>query len=213
MTSIAAALARFARRHGGPAADARSGGTLLRSAGARLVDYAGPLYNVTGSTGDPDIDGQGWKRLLIARGIDAAAPCYVTDPKAVGGSHPGFNLGGHMTPNPDGRVAGGGICYLMPLCHGHNSTAMNGRPFTLARTRMLELSGFMLDDLALTFEARMIAAPYVRIDKAGDAWRVSAAKTPKAEAHSPGTDPKYYLEFRQQDDGFVIAAAKLPAVS
>ena len=213
MTSIDAALARFARRHGGPAADARSGGTLLRSAGARMVDQAGPLYNVTGSPGDPDIDGQGWKRLLIARGIDAAAPCYVADPKAGGRSHPGFSLGGHMTPNPDGRVARGGFCYLMPLCHGHNSTAMNGRPFTLARTRMLELSGFMLDDLALTFEARMIAAPYVRIQKDRDTWRVSAAKTPMAEGRSPGATPQNYLEFRREGTGFVIAAAKLPAVS
>ena len=204
MASLAAALAGFAARHQG---------AVLRSTSAALIDHAGPLYNVTGSTADPRIDGQNWKRLLIGQGIAPDLPCYVDHPPAGGRSHPGFDVGGHMTPNPDGRVAGGGICYLMPLCHGHNSTAMNGRPFTLARTRMLELSGFMLDDLALTFEARMIAAPYVRIQKDGDTWRVSAAKTPMAEGRSPGATPQNYLEFRREGTGFVLAAAELPAVS
>ncbi|MBA4491786.1 hypothetical protein [Paracoccus sp. S1E-3] len=109
MTSITSALAGFADRHAG---------AILPSTAATLVDQAGPLYNVTGSSRDPDIDGQSWKRLLIVRGIDAGAPCYVARPPAGGSSHPGFDLGGHMTPDPGGRAARGGTSYLCPSAPG-----------------------------------------------------------------------------------------------
>ena len=202
MASLAAALAGFAARHQG---------AVLRSTSAALIDHAGPLYNVTGSTADPRIDGQNWKRLLIGQGIAPDLPCYVDHPPAGGRSHPGFDVGGHMTPNPDGRVARGETCYLMPLCAAHNSTAMNGRPFTLARTRMLRLSGFMLDDLALTFAARMVTTPYAAIHGTGDDWQVGAVADLADLRRSPRPQPQYHLLLRRRQGSFVIVDHNLPA--
>jgi len=136
----------------------RYGDHELRSTGAKVVNYSGKLYNVSGSKDDPKIDGQNWKALLISEGIDA--DCYVADPlpkPTDTTSHPDFSVGGHMTANPDGSVSKGGTCYLMPLCYWHNSTSKNGIAFAHTQTKMLELSGYMEKDTALTFLARFPA--------------------------------------------------------
>jgi hypothetical protein len=130
------------------------GAMQILSTGARAVDYAGELYNVEGSTPDPHIDGRNWKRLLQAHGI--SGNCFADTPQAPdGSSHPGFSVGGHVTPDPGGRVAIGGICYLMPLCYWHNGKANDGKPFEHQQTRILELSGYMQGEPAATYLARM----------------------------------------------------------
>lgn len=132
----------------------RWGGIHIESTAAANVNYSGDLYNVEGSTYDPHIGGSNWKPLLISRGING--DCYVTneDPEP-GASHPGFNVGGHMTPNSSGDVADGGTCYLMPLCHWHNNPARDGVAFSHTETSMLQLSGYMQDEMAVTFMARL----------------------------------------------------------
>ncbi len=75
---------------------------------------------------------------------------------------------------------------------------------------MLELSGFMLDDLALTFAARMTAAPYALIHRDGNAWRVSAAGAPPEAARSPGPCAQAHLLLRRKGTGFVILRTHLP---
>ncbi|NOR62183.1 MAG: hypothetical protein GQ535_06790 [Rhodobacteraceae bacterium] len=125
------------------------------STGATTVNYSGTLYNVKGSTSDPYIGGTKWKPLLIHYGINSA--CYVTSPlpTKTGTSHPGFDVGGHMTPNTDGDVAIGGSCYLMPLCKWHNNTARDDTAFSHTNTLMLLLTGYMQGELAVSFMARL----------------------------------------------------------
>lgn len=127
----------------------------IESTSATKVTYSGVLYNVDGSSGDPTIDKQSWKALLIENGIDG--DCYVTSPlpSTTGTSHPGFDVGGHMTPNSDGKVATGGSCYLMPLCAWHNNKARDGQPFSHTETEMLQLEGYMEGEAAVSFRARM----------------------------------------------------------
>ena len=139
-------LAKFVERWG----DAE-----LYSTGADLVNFSGPLYNVDGSSPDPKLNGESWKGLLLDRGINT--PCYVANETPDGNSHPRFSVGGHMTPNPDGQVATGADSYLMPLCSWHNSKARDGVPFTLNRTWMLKLSGFLQSEIAATFMAAYLA--------------------------------------------------------
>ena len=140
----------------------------LLSTRAEVVDYHGTLYNITGSSDDPEIDGATWKRLLIKHGIDGACFVKVTDPQ---GSHPQFDVGGHMTPNSDGKVAYGETCYLMPLCKWHNSTSRNGQAFALTQSRILKLYGYMQGELSLTFMARMPSeAPFSLIYETEGAW-------------------------------------------
>jgi hypothetical protein len=197
-------------------------GITLFSTGSRVVEYADVLYNVDGSTDDPQINGKSWKRLLQRNGING--DCYVTDPQpAEGSSHPGFNVGGHMTPNPRGYVESGGICYLMPLCNWHNSTQRNGIPFEHEETRMLELSGYMEADIAATFEARMPGEAEYRLVSVEDGAVISrdidAPLLNKLNIHrdtggvNPGL-PQTYIRFRRVVEGgavrFVIDDARLP---
>lgn len=125
----------------------------LQSTGYQVVTYRGVLYNVEGSSDDPEIGGS-WKKLLLRNGITGA--CYVAAPLPhdSGTSHPSFAVGGHMTPNRMGRVDRGGNCYLMPLCQWHNSTRRNRIAFHLRTQQILELSGYMQGDLYATFLAR-----------------------------------------------------------
>jgi len=178
----------------------------LFSTGASVVDYEGVLYNVEGSSDDPDIDGANWKELLIRKGIDG--DCYVTDPlpDRDGTSHPGFNVGGHMTPNADGHVPHGGICYLMPLCKWHNSTGRDGTPFVHEETRMLELSGYMEGDIAATFAARMPGdAAYRLVSVEGGGVTARAIDEPQLHLFNAGPGlPASYLVFRQVEEGGVV---------
>lgn len=178
----------------------------LFSTGAKLVNFEGVIYNVQGSTHDPDIDGANWKRLLINYGVDG--DCYVTapSPDRDGTSHPGFNVGGHMTPNPDGRVPLGGICYLMPLCKWHNSTRRDGTPFEHEETVMLELSGFMEGDLAATFAARMPGdAAFRLVSVEGDVVTARAIDEPPLHLFNAGPAvPASYLVLRQVEEGGVV---------
>ena len=126
----------------------------IRSTGANVTDFDGILYNVDGSGVDPKIDGKHWKALLIGHGI--TGECCVTNQKPTKSStHANFSVGGHMTENEDGSVEVGGKCYLMPLCHWHNSKARDGKPFEHTKTKMLQLSGYMQAEPLVTFMARM----------------------------------------------------------
>ncbi len=143
----------------------------IESTGATVVNYSGTLYNVEGSTSDPHIGGETWKQLLISHGINGN--CYVTSPlpTTTGTSHPGFNVGGHMTPNSSGDVATGGTCYLMPLCSWHNSTARDGQAFSHTETEMLQLSGYMQGEIAVSFVARLPSdKPYSIIYLSSGRW-------------------------------------------
>ncbi|MEO5712058.1 MAG: hypothetical protein ABIT37_01085 [Luteolibacter sp.] len=200
MQNIQQALKNFAARYQGIG---------LFSTGFNVVNYARVLYNVEGSTDDPAISGGGWKKLLTDNGIDGN--CYVTSPSPDrdGTSHPGFDVGGHMTPNADGHVANGGICYLMPLCKWHNSTRRDGTPFEHEETEMLKLSGFMESDLALTFAARLPGdAAYRLVSVEGDALAVRPINAPQlhlfdARVAGPALPPNYLL-FRQVEEGGAV---------
>lgn len=144
----------------------------ITSTGATVVNFSGGLYNVKGSTPDPKRvpghENEAWKQLLISYGIDAN--CYVTNPNA-GGSHPDFSVGGHMTMNSDGSVGKDKLCYLMPLCSWHNSTSKDGMLFAHTNTKMLQLSGYMLGELAATFMLRTpSAAPYAVLYHTEHGW-------------------------------------------
>ena len=178
----------------------------LFSTGARVVHYEDVLYNVEGSTGDPDIDGANWRELLISYGIDG--DCYVTAPlpDREGTTHPRFMVGGHMTPNADGHVPIGAICYLMPLCKWHNSPGRNRTPFEHEETEMLELSGFMEGDIAATFAARMPGdAAFRLVSVEGDAVTARAIDEPPLQLLNAGPAlPASYLVFRQVEEGGVV---------
>lgn len=163
----------------------RWGDVGVRSTGANLVNYSGILYNVDGSSTDPNIDGNSWKRLLINSGINA--PCYVTNPTPSNNSHPGFNVGGHMTPNADGSVKTGADSYLMPLCSWHNSKGRDGVMFSHTNTLMLKLSGYMLSEIAASFMARLPSEEhYAIIYAAGDEWENANLTEPQAVDVSAG---------------------------
>ncbi len=144
----------------------RWGQVELYSTGSQLINYPGVLYNVDGSSDDPQINGESWKGLLIVNGINSL--CYVTNETPDGNSHPKFSVGGHMTPNPDGKVEFGADSYLMPLCSWHNSKARDGVPFTHTNTLMLKLSGFMEGEIAATFMARLPSEKRHSIVYSGD---------------------------------------------
>lgn len=177
----------------------------LLSTGYEAVNYGGILYNVSGSSPDPKIDGLAWRKLLISKGIDG--DCYVTEPlpDEDGTSHPGFDVGGHMTPNSDGHVPRGGISYLMPLCKWHNSTSRDGVPFEHDETEMLKLTGYMEGDLALTFAARLPGDDTFRlVSLEGDAVAARPIGTPKLRlfgARDTGPAmPRSYLLFRKVEE-------------
>lgn len=195
-------------------------GTHIESTGATVTSYAGVLYNVDGSTPDPKIGGFTWKQLLINYGINNN--CYVTNAGASG-SHPAFNVGGHMTVNSNGSVARGGTCYLMPLCYFHNSTSQNGTPFTHALTTMLLLSGYMQGDLAVTFAARMPSdSPFSIVylsDKGLETHNLGASAVANTSALSlpntqPGKLPENHVLFRRILQGnrmmYAVEQSSLP---
>lgn len=196
---------------------ARYQGSKLFSTGFKVVNYEGVIYNVEGSTDDPDIDGDSWKELLIKNGING--DCYVTSPlpDQDGTSHPGFNVGGHMTPNDDGHVVNGGTCFLMPLCKWHNSTHRDGTPFEHEETKMLELSGYMEGDIAFTFAARLPGdAIYRLVTLEGDALAARPIDALKlhlfdARGATPAPPPNYILFRQVEEEGavrFVIEDAR-----
>lgn len=127
----------------------------IESTGAQKVNFTGGLYNVKGSSYDPKKIpshlGKSWKQLLISYGINNN--CYVTN--SVGGVHPDFSVGGHMTINRNGSVPSSNICYLMPLCSYHNHTSQDEIKFTHTKTEMLQLTGYMQGELAATFQIRL----------------------------------------------------------
>jgi len=131
----------------------RWGDVGIRSTGAMRVNYSGVLYNVDGSSTDPEIDGLSWKELLTSNGI--TGNCYVTNSTPDDNSHPNFNVGGHMTTVPNGQVAVGAFSYLMPLCSWHNHKSRDGVPFKHDKTLMLRLSGYMEREIAASFTARL----------------------------------------------------------
>lgn len=130
------------------------------STDARVIDFSKDLYNVSGSTDDPkevhEHVGVTWKQLLIRFADLDDANCYVTNViPDEGSNHPSFSVGGHMTPDSTGTVPVGDVSYLMPLCKWHNSTGRDGIAFEHTETKMLELTGFMEGDSAVTFALRL----------------------------------------------------------
>jgi hypothetical protein len=165
----------------------RYSGIGLLSTGAELVEYAGKLYNVKGSTEDPKaVDGSrgaSWKRLFDHYADFSEANCYVTSPLPNEASnHPEFAVGGHMTPNSSGIVQPGGVTYLMPLCKWHNSTSRDGTAFSHAKTKMLKLTGFMEGDSAITFALRL-ENPHIHTillhDPGNNAWAYKGLSVPE----------------------------------
>ncbi len=150
----------------------------IQSTSAEIVNFSGDLYNVQGSTEDPqqvpDHKGDSWKKLLIEFARLGGENCYVTNvvpPNDT--SHPNFSVGGHMTTQRDGSVAVGADSYLMPLCSWHNSTARDEMNFTHSKDRMIKLSGYMEEELASTFVARFASTePYALIyyDRSAGNW-------------------------------------------
>ncbi len=193
----------------------------IKSTGAALVNYAGVLYNVDGSSSDPQIDGRSWKRLLIDYGIDS--DCYVTNATPGRNSHPTFNVGGHMTPNSDGRVEPGEDSYLMPLCSWHNSKARDGVAFSHDHTLMLKLFGYMQSEPAASFLARLPSEERFAIVYEDGATLKNANLTPhQADAALSGVlsigtserelGPFVLLERVEQDDDFryQVVRSRLP---
>lgn len=129
----------------------------LGSTGASTTPYSGPLYNVIGSTDDPKHVPPGnlaWKQLLIDFGIGIWPNdrCYVTNPTPSGNTHDQFNVGGHMTKDPNGSVLNS-TCYLMPLCKYHNG--QNRTSFSHSITPILQLTGYMKAEMLATFQLRL----------------------------------------------------------
>jgi hypothetical protein len=191
----------------------------LFSTSAKVVYFVDPLYNVSGSTRDPKIGGQAWKQLLIDNGING--DCYATTPQpGEGTSHSQFNVGGHMTPNEDGSVRVGGVCYLMPLCYWHNSPGRNGEAFEHTATKMLKLFGYKEGEPAATFLARMPGAPDFRLVTAeGNTLTVTPSAEPPLVPLAHAADghpsvPSYHLLFhkvlRDGVEQYVIDSANLP---
>lgn len=176
----------------------RWGQVELYSTGSQRINYPSVLYNVDGSSDDPNINGESWKSLLILNGINS--PCYVTNETPEGNSHPGFNVGGHMTPNSDGRVEFGADSYLMPLCSWHNNKARDGEPFSHTNTLMLKLSGFMEGELAATFMSRLPSDKRHSIIYSGsDTLLCKDLSEPEAKAAEDGQISEDVLSCHPQD--------------
>lgn len=149
----------------------------LQSTGAKKITYTGDLYNVDGSTNDPSKIpghvGESWVQLLTNYGIDTSN-CYVTaplPPSGKGKSHPsGSIVGGHMTQNADGSVSNK-TCYLMPLCKWHNSKKRDHIAFKHTKSDVLELTGYMLGELHVTFMLRLPSEyPYAMLYYLNGEW-------------------------------------------
>ncbi len=159
-----------------------AGGARILSTGWALTDFAGDLFNVSGSTDDPDIGGN-WLELL--RDAEILDLCYVTHPVPTKPktSHPDKLVGGHMTTDPEGYVPIGGISYLMPLCKWHNHIARNGIAFQHEKTRMLKLFGYMQGEPLATFVARAPGPAEFRL------VAVKGKKLVTAAVDAPATKP------------------------
>lgn len=181
----------------------------IESTGASVAYMSGTMYNVSNSTDDPKkipgCEGMRWKPLLIKYGIDD--DCYVVDPHA-GGTHPQFNVGGHVTPNADGVVAPGGICYLMPMCSWHNHYSRDGVPFQHVNTKMLKLTGYDLGELAATFQLRLPSPePFALLYYANCDWHTidltaeQAAHVERFVHQFTGQEEAHYVLFERVRGG------------
>lgn len=192
-------------------------GSFIQSTRSRIVDYPGDLYNVTGSTPDPKaipgFKGYSWTKLLKSYPEFSGSSCYVTNSLiGITSSHPGFDVGGHMTPNGNGIVVSGGTSYLMPLCKWHNNPARNGNAFKHTETKMLELSGFMQGDVALTFAMRLDDTPKILyldpIKKCWDFMELSNTRNKSMKVsltlRSKLLDIKECAIFERRGDGFIL---------
>lgn len=186
----------------------------LKSTGAEVVYFSEDLYNVDGSSNDPKKipghTGESWKALLISYGINAN--CYVTNVGAEG-SHPNFSVGGHMTTSSDGKVADGGICYLMPLCYWHNNKARDGVRFTHTATKMLKLSGYNLGELGVTFQLRLPSeAPFAVLYYDENEWKFKNISKEEAnnlsknvfETLSPSKKTPHYVLIERKKDATIL---------
>ena len=196
-------------------------GIKLFSTSAEVVDFGGVLYNVDGSSDDPEIDGHNWRNLLRERGVDGN--CYVTNVQLPGRtSHPNFSVGVHMTVHQDGSVPFGDECYLMPLCSWHNSKARDHMAFEHTETRMLKLFGYMQEEPRATFSARMASdeefalVPLVNRDGAGLILppRFGNELAAMLSRKAPPEELKFFVLMRQiEEDGQIfyrIEDAQLP---
>ena len=198
----------------------------LFSTGARLVEFEDVLYNISGSTDDPqevkDHEGKDWKNLLTSFEGLSHAHCYVDNVIPEGpSSHPNFSVGGHMTPNPSGEVEQGGISYLMPLCYWHNHTARNHKAFEHEETTMLELTGFMEGETPITFLMRLPAdeqGVLLYFDDTAQSWQFKKLdKIPTSTSAvglfsgiSTRADPAAeYAMLEKTDGGYRIVKSKL----
>lgn len=196
-------------------------GIRLFSTHADVVAFTGALYNVDGSSDDPEIDGYNWRSLLRERGVDGN--CYVTNVQPPADtSHPDFSVGGHMTVNQDGSVPFGGECYLMPLCSWHNSKSRDGMAFEHVETQMLKLFGYMQHEPLATFSARMASSakfalvPLTERDGAGllSPPRLGDLPTEMFKQMTHDEQSGFFVLLRQhEEDGqtfYEIEDAKLP---
>lgn len=198
-------------------------GMKLLSTRAEVVEFAGVLYNVDGSSDDPEIDGYNWRSLLRERGIDR--DCYVTNIQPLGEtSHANFSVGGHMTVNRDGSVPFGGECFLMPLCSWHNSKARDHMAFEHTETRMLKLFGYLEKEPRATFSARMASDEEFALVALADSGGAGLISPPRLgnqplkllDGIAGLKEPEFFVLLRQnQEDGqtfYRIEDAKLPNV-
>lgn len=197
-------------------------GSLIQSTRSRIVDYPDDLYNVTGSTPDPKaipgFKGYSWTRLLKSYPEFYECSCYVTNTIiGIAPSHPRFDVGGHMTPNRSGIVDEGGVSYLMPLCKWHNNPARNGVPFKHTKTKMLELSGFMQGDVALTFAMRLNGTPkLLYLDPNSKRWHfkeLSSKSNNRIDVSirlkSSLSSSEEYAIFERRGDSFIIESSNI----
>ncbi len=175
----------------------------VTSTGASTTTLSADVYNVDGSTQDPKHvpghEDESWKELLIGYKIPASSPCYVTNaPAPADKTHPQFNVGGHVTTDPNGGVIDDS-CYLMPMCSWHNNKARDGVRFTHTLSQMLKLTGYMKGELAATFRLRLPSPhPYALLYYAEDlqgwtyrdltedqlnSWEEGAAREPRPEMY------------------------------
>lgn len=185
-------------------------GPFIQSTGSKVIRYEGILYNVSGSTKDPDevqgCKGCSWIDLLEKELPGSKAKmCFVENSKAgKGTSHfkTGWKnvVGGHMTKNKDGHVEVGGTTYLMPLCKWDNSTCRNEEPFQVTDKNIVLLLGYMLPELYVTFAARLPAIGkntfgLVYLDEERGIWRHKDIDTNKAKTISSSNrlDPNQYV--------------------
>ena len=175
----------------------------VESTGAAPVTLTADVYNVDGSDTDPKHvpgnKGKTWKELLTKNNIPDTSPCYVTNaPAPADKTHPQFNVGGHVTTDPNGGVIDDS-CYLMPMCSWHNNKARDRVKFTHSQSKMLKLTGYMKGELAATFQLRLPSPhPYALLYYAEDlqgwtyrdmtevqlmTWEKGAAREPRPEVY------------------------------